>query len=128
MIPSAGNCDCVEELEQKIKEHGWPKLRPVEALALRMANRRMAAMEQAVDTASTEARDARVLASEAVAEINKKMDQFHKALFDPKDGIIVKQDRAAERTRWTIVVVMAIAGCMAFLLGTLESFRHLLGR
>lgn len=128
MTPKAADCDCVDELEQKIREHGWPKLRPVEALALRLANRRMADMERAVEAASAEARDARVMAAATISEINKKMDKFHAALFDPKEGIIVKQDRALDRAKWTIVVVSAIAAATAFVLGTLDSFMQLLSK
>jgi hypothetical protein len=70
-----------------------------------------------------------------VAALQKSVDsvatcisEFRVAVFNPESGIIVKQNLALSRARWTIVVISAIAAVITFALGSLVALMRILGK
>ena len=100
--------DCVDDLEQLAKEHGWPPPTEFQRWFARRAAKYHAEAMNRVSNLEAE-----------LEKVIKRTEKYHEILLHPKTGMIVQQDKIVDRISWTrktIVWVGMLLGVLTVLL------------
>jgi hypothetical protein len=56
------------------------------------------------------------------------MDRYDKTIYDPQEGIIVKQDRTLDRIRWSLILVGRFLSIITLLTLSIQIMQFISGR